>query len=168
MAKRILVVDDEPDVRNAWARSLRIEKYAVETAANATEALQKVANHAFDLVILDFIMPGKSGLQLLNEIRKVLPTVRSIIVSGRVDPALEEAGIADTLKAKLEADAFFQKPVSDERLLEAVETLFALAREHHSWQHVAERELNAGKRKKDVRAVEQELKQKKPSRGRPK
>ncbi len=66
---RILVIDDEPDIRESLEALLSEEGYHVELAANATEGLKRLESSSYDLVLLDLMMPDKSGMQVLEEIR---------------------------------------------------------------------------------------------------
>ena len=65
----ILVIDDEPDIRESLEMLLSSEGYRVELAANATQGLKRVESSTFDLILLDLMMPDKSGLEVLEEIR---------------------------------------------------------------------------------------------------
>src|SRR5260370_3254785 len=65
----ILVIDDEPDIRESLEILLSAEGYRVDLAPNATEGLKRLENSTFDLVLLDLMMPDKSGMQVLEEIR---------------------------------------------------------------------------------------------------
>jgi DNA-binding response OmpR family regulator len=65
---RLLVVDDEQDIRYLYAADLTEEGYQVETARTAAEAALRLQEHAFDLMVLDIQMKGESGLQLLQKI----------------------------------------------------------------------------------------------------
>ena len=67
---RILVIDDEPDIRDSLEALLSSENYRVELAANATEGLKRLEGSAYDLVLLDLMMPDKSGMQVLEEVRQ--------------------------------------------------------------------------------------------------
>lgn len=67
---RLLVVDDERDIRHLYAAELEDEGYEVETAGSGTEAAEKLSRQTFDLVVLDIQMKGESGLQLLQKIVK--------------------------------------------------------------------------------------------------
>jgi CheY-like chemotaxis protein len=80
--KRLLVVDDEPFVREALKRVLEGDEVMVETASDAESALAKVLAGAIDLVVLDVIMPGMDGVQLIRRIRAELPEIRIIAISG--------------------------------------------------------------------------------------
>src|SRR5687768_6749890 len=82
---KILVVDDEPDVAAEWATALRLAGHDVHTANNSKGALQLSQANPLDLVILDFIMPDMTGIDLLNKIRKHHAFVRSIIISGQLN-----------------------------------------------------------------------------------
>lgn len=65
---RLLVVDDERDIRALYAAELEDEGYQVETAANGSEAAALLQEHKFDLIVLDIQMKGESGLTLLQKI----------------------------------------------------------------------------------------------------
>ncbi len=65
---RLLVVDDERDIRHLYAAELEDEGYQVETAGTGAEAAELLQNQDFDLIILDIQMKGESGLQLLQKI----------------------------------------------------------------------------------------------------
>ncbi len=66
---RILVVDDEPAVRRALERALRLDKYEVELAVDGEEALDRLAERPADAVILDVMMPGVDGLEVCRRLR---------------------------------------------------------------------------------------------------
>lgn len=64
---RLLVIEDDDDVRQFMVMALRAEGYEVTSAANAHQAMQKLSSCTFDLVLTDFGLPGKDGLMLLDE-----------------------------------------------------------------------------------------------------
>lgn len=161
----ILVVDDEPDVLAALARALRIAGHKVSAAADATGALRLCADHSFDVVVLDYIMPSMSGIELLNRIRAYHPTIRSVIVSGKIDTQLTEDAVAGELRDRIEADAYLHKPLNNPKLLDTIKILLN-SDETRSWKQVAERTLNAKKRNADVRTAERALNKLKASKKR--
>lgn len=67
---RLLIVDDERDIRHLYAAELEDEGYEVESAGSGSEAVEKLHHQHFDLVVLDIQMKGESGLQLLQKIVK--------------------------------------------------------------------------------------------------
>jgi len=79
---RVLVVDDEPQILRALRIALRGHGYAVQTAQDGEEALDRLATHPPDAVILDLMMPGKSGFDVVREVR-AWSQVPIIIVSAR-------------------------------------------------------------------------------------
>ncbi len=85
MPHTILIVDDEDSIRSAWEKALRHAGYHVLTASDVVQALKLCDEHPIDAAVLDFIMPSVDGVQLLIKIRKRLPFVRSLIVSGKLD-----------------------------------------------------------------------------------
>jgi CheY-like chemotaxis protein len=80
--QNILVIDDEPDVRDAVKRVLDRAGYSVRTVDNATDALVELKRVATDVVITDIIMPKIDGVQAIESIRKAFPSVRIIAISG--------------------------------------------------------------------------------------
>ncbi len=81
---RILIVDDETNVLNALRRELQ-ETYQLETYSNPIEALERCKSAAFDLVIVDYKMPGMDGIQFLREFAKLLPDAARVVLSGEAD-----------------------------------------------------------------------------------
>ena len=107
----ILVVDDQNTHRDLCRSALEYAGFAVETAASAAEALERLRNDAFALVVTDQVMPGMSGLELLREIRRERPRLPVVIVTahGTVETAV------DAMKAG--ASDFISKPFTPEELL---------------------------------------------------
>jgi CheY-like chemotaxis protein len=68
---RILLVDDEEHIRLLFKEELEEEGYLIDLASNGLEALEKLKEQRFDLVVLDIKMPGMDGIQTLNEIKKI-------------------------------------------------------------------------------------------------
>ncbi len=82
---KVLVVDDEPTVREMISRKLREHGFTCATAAGGSEALSKIKKHNFDLVLLDIRMPEKSGLATLTEIKSQYPDIAVIMVTVVAD-----------------------------------------------------------------------------------
>ena len=98
--EKVLIIDDEYAVRNVLGLSLSHLGYAVETACSGLEGVEKYAEAkgAFDLVILDMLMPGLSGEEVFTRIREMNPTCRVLLVSGFssehvVSKILEQGGM---------------------------------------------------------------------------
>jgi DNA-binding NtrC family response regulator len=87
----ILIVDDEPIVRDSLGKWFSEEGYQVETAANAGEALDRMAQRNYDLIFLDIKMPGMSGLELQRKIRTIDANATVVIITAfaSVDTAVE-------------------------------------------------------------------------------
>lgn len=152
----VLVVDDEPDVLDALARALRLAGHSVQKTTDATKALALCEDHSFDVVVLDYIMPTVSGVELLNRIREIQPAIRSVIVSGKMDSTVSEEAIVSELKDRIEADRYFHKPLDNEKLIDAVSELLA-ASGARSWRDLAERNINAKKTRATVKTTERAL-----------
>jgi two-component system KDP operon response regulator KdpE len=100
---RILVVDDEPQIRRLLKTTLVPQKFEVAEASTATAALKRLDAEEFDLVILDLGLPDRSGIEVIEEIRKS-SAVPIIVLSVRSD----EAGKVKALE--LGADDYMTKP----------------------------------------------------------
>jgi len=118
----ILIVDDEAEIRESLQTLLELEGYEVETAANGEEGLSKLGDQPFDLVLLDLALPGRSGIELLPEIRALDPQLPVIIITayGTVEDAVRamQGG----------AGNFLQKPWDNEKLLADVRAAVARRR----------------------------------------
>lgn len=112
--KTILIVDDEEAVRNLLQRTLQDVGYDVITAANGQEALDKVSQFNVSLVLLDIMMPGLDGFQVLDLIRQQ-SSVPVIMLTGRG----EVTTLRDALV--LGADDYVRKPFRTRELLARIE-----------------------------------------------
>ena len=119
MTKTILIADDEQDIRDLLAYNLTREGFAVETAANGKEALEKIEQTPIALVILDIMMPEMDGFEACRAIRAnpktaQLPVLFLTARSGEVD---------QIVSLELGADDYVQKPVSPRILVARVKSL---------------------------------------------
>ncbi len=80
--KTVLVVDDETAVRDLVQALLRSLGHTARTASGGPEALDLIQSHSFDLVLTDLAMPGMNGEQLAHEIKKQLPAVPVVLITG--------------------------------------------------------------------------------------
>lgn len=120
---RILVIDDDRDVRNTICENLRDCGYEVLDAGNGAVGLQLMDNIGYpEIVITDIIMPEKEGLETIMEIRKKQPGVKIIAMSGGGHTRF--GNFLDMAK-NLGADASFPKPVDMDRLEEAIKKFVA-------------------------------------------
>lgn len=68
---KVLVVDDEPNVLRSLVQYLTIEEFNVETASNGVEALEKVESFSPELILLDVMMPGMDGFEVLDKVKEM-------------------------------------------------------------------------------------------------
>ena len=113
-ARRVLVVDDEQDVRDLLTCMLSSEGYEVTTAADGVQALAAATAGGFDVTTVDLRMPGLGGRETLVALRRLAPSMPVIVVSGYVT-----AAEAHALRA-LGAFAVLPKPFNVHSLLQAV------------------------------------------------
>jgi CheY-like chemotaxis protein len=85
MALRLLVIDDEPPVREALTRMLRFDGHEVQTASDAAEALACFQPGRFDLVITDYSMAGMDGARLAADLKARAPNQRVLMITAYVD-----------------------------------------------------------------------------------
>lgn len=93
--KPILIVDDEPIVRESVRDWLKDAGYEVATAETGEEALEMVKRQDFGIVIMDIRLPGKTGIKVLKEIKEFKPHIKSIIMTAY--PSAEMAGEAKNI-----------------------------------------------------------------------
>jgi two-component system, OmpR family, response regulator ResD len=115
-ANRILVVDDELSVRESVAYALEQEGFQVTLAANGEEAEGQISDDNFDLLILDIMMPGKSGLDLCREVRAHSP-VPIILLTAK------DAEVDKVVGLEVGADDYVTKPFSPRELAARVRTV---------------------------------------------
>jgi CheY-like chemotaxis protein len=131
--QRILVVDDERDVRDSVKCVLDLAGYEELTAENVTEALEQLQRTPMDLVITDIIMPKMNGVQAIESIRRAFPMVRIVAISGGGNFGVvgyQPTAIATNayLKSAEEAGAHvvLTKPFESDDLIEVVEKLLGV------------------------------------------
>ena len=118
--KRLLVVDDDADMRLTLKLALELAGYAVEVAANGREAVACQRESPCDVLITDIFMPDADGFEAIDAFRKQFPSTRIIVVSGGAQftkrdylPDAELIG----------ADATLQKPFDVDVLLKTLQSL---------------------------------------------
>lgn len=82
MKARVLIVDDEEGFVNSLAERLSIRDYDVTTSVNGQDAIEKVRGYNFDVVMLDVVMPGIDGLEVLREIKRIKPLTEVIMLTA--------------------------------------------------------------------------------------
>jgi DNA-binding NtrC family response regulator len=115
MEIRILVVDDDPGLCRQLESLLGGQGYLVDSVNNGTQAKERLAEHSYSLVLVDFRMPDTDGLALMGEIHKHWPDVSMIMITG-------DGSIPNVVNAmRAGGDDFIKKPFRNEELLLAVE-----------------------------------------------
>jgi CheY-like chemotaxis protein len=110
----ILLVDDEKNIRLTLSQSLEPLGLPIQTAVNGEEALQKLDDAEFGLLLLDLKMPGMDGMEVLHRVRERWPTIPVIIITahGTIESAVDAM--------KIGAVDFIQKPFSPREIRELV------------------------------------------------
>ena len=111
---RVLVVDDEPAIRMTTAKILERDGYEVATAEGAAEAMSVLEGGAFDVLLSDIVMPGVTGIELMNMALEAEPHVKVVLVTG--EPTVESAAAA----VRAGAFAYLPKPVVRADLLKVI------------------------------------------------
>ena len=117
---RILIIDDDPQILDMLGQTLEREGYDIVKALNGNEGIKLYRENHVDLIITDIIMPEKDGIETIFELRKDLPDLKIIAISGggRIEPE-EYLFVAQ----KLGVQRTFAKPVARAELLKAVREL---------------------------------------------
>ncbi|ROR32098.1 response regulator transcription factor [Inmirania thermothiophila] len=119
MAKRVLVVDDEPNIVLSLEYLMRREGYEVQTAADGEEALARIREAPPDLVLLDVMMPGLDGYRVCEAVRAdpALAGVRIVMLTAKGRDVERERGLA------LGADDYITKPFSTREVADKVRAI---------------------------------------------
>lgn len=118
MSKKILIVDDERNIRTTLKMCLSGEGYDIETAVNGEDGLEKAEKNKYDLIFLDIKMPGMNGMEVLEELRKRGNKTNIVIMTAY-------GTIEDAVKAmKLHAVDFIPKPFTPDEIREKAKKVF--------------------------------------------
>jgi len=101
---KVLIVEDEPSLREIMQRFLEKERYVVETAPTFSEALEKISLYGYECILLDIMLPDGNGLALLKELKKMHKQENVIIISAKDSVDDKVAGL------ELGADDYLPKP----------------------------------------------------------
>jgi len=120
---RILIIDDEGNIRRMIASLLKAEGYSTEEAASGESGLEKMAAQEPDAVLLDLALPGANGLEILRRVHEGWPEVPVVMMSG-------QATLGDAVQAaRLGAFQFLEKPLTPEAVLITLASALELARQ---------------------------------------
>lgn len=115
----ILLIEDEASIRLLYDKLLTQNGHVVVTASDGLEALKKIKQREFDLIITDLIMPVMEGLETIREVKKLYPNQKIITVTGRTDSQYLDAARLFGAKRVL------TKPVSLRHLLDEVDVVLS-------------------------------------------
>jgi DNA-binding response OmpR family regulator len=125
-SKRILVIEDDDAIRRGIVDALHFKGYATFQADNGTDGLDMAVGAECDLILLDLILPGKDGFEILTKARDVRPTLPVIILTARGEESQRVRGL------ELGADDYVVKPFSVKELLARVEAVLRRSPERPS------------------------------------
>ena len=116
-AMKILVIEDEPELRDVIVKSLQKEMFVIETADDFVSASAKVSDYEYDCILLDIMLPGGNGLTILDDLRKMKKHDRVIIISAKDSVDDKVRGL------NLGADDYLAKPFHLAELTARVKSL---------------------------------------------
>ena len=126
MAKKILIVDDDPDLVNAVTIILKSKKYEVAAAYGGNEGLAKAKTEKPDLIVLDVMMPDKDGYSVCRDLKadSALSKIPVLLLTA-VASHVPTTRYTQQMGMETEADDYLDKPVEPEVLAARIETLLA-------------------------------------------
>jgi DNA-binding response OmpR family regulator len=143
----ILIIDDEASVRSTLRRVLQKAGFQVSSATNGSEALEKIAVERYHLVYLDIRMPGMSGLDVLQEIRKIKPELSVILLTAH-------ASLQTALDAiRLGARDYLVKPIDPEVFVSQTRIILEEELKQHRSQEIRDQ---IAELRSELRALEKE------------
>jgi CheY-like chemotaxis protein len=133
--KKILVVDDEPDVRNFLVACIEDAGFWVESAVDGVDALEKIEADTPDLMTLDMVMPRKSGISLMRKLRKneKWATIPIIVITAHAHDEFGKEDIKEfnAFATRHRPKVTMEKPVTPERLVKAICEILMVDPEAH-------------------------------------
>lgn len=120
-AKRILVIEDDPDVLSIIVKHLEHEGYQVITATDGMEGLKRLRSNGFDLVITDIVMPYVSGTGVVSALKESDPRIPVIAITGYGE-------VPEAVAMEKKADLVLSKPVKMSELKDHVSRLLKLSK----------------------------------------
>ena|SRR5437867_7099933 len=151
---RILIVDDEPGIRQSLKGVFEDEGFTTDTVSSGEECLKKIEDDSYDLVLLDIWLPGIDGIETLRRLREKSPDTRVIVISGH-------ATIATAVAAtKLGAYDFIEKPLSLDHTLLIVRNALShrrLEQAHDMLRHQLEEHFNIVGESIPVKALRKQI-----------
>lgn len=122
--KRILVVDDEADVRMFLSTVLEDAGFLVTMASDGEQALDCMKKQVPDLITLDLVMPRKSGIKFMHELRrnKAWSSIPVMIITGHAHDELGKSDFSDVMEGRTVSGprSYMEKPIKPERLVQMV------------------------------------------------
>jgi CheY-like chemotaxis protein len=134
MPKKILIVDDDPDVILFLSTVLKDNGYIPCDASNGREGLERARSDHPDLILLDLMMPVKSGIALLSDLKKddalkEIPVIMVTGVSGETGIDLEaffkKGAVGDPDRNALKPEGYIEKPVDPQKLLKLIKDVLS-------------------------------------------
>ena len=113
--QRVLIVDDDDDMRQVVSLTLSARQYDVTAFGDGTDAIEAARRESFDITLVDLKMPGTSGMAVIKEIRRQQPELPVVIITGSLDPSEEG----------LDAFRILHKPFGIEELRRTVEEVLS-------------------------------------------
>jgi len=124
---KILIIDDDENIRKALVAVLEDEGYAVESVDTGKKGIEKTEAEFFNLALIDIRLPDMEGVDLLPKMRETSPKIRKIIITGY--PTLQNAAAA----VNKGADAYIMKPFDMEKMLQTIKDQLKKQNEERSY-----------------------------------
>jgi DNA-binding NtrC family response regulator len=128
---RILIVDDDENIRKVLETILEEEGYSVDSVDTARKAMERTRRKFYNLALIDIRLPDMEGIELLTRVKDTTPKMRKIIITGY--PTLQNAVEA----VNRGADAYIMKPFDVEKVLKTIEE--QLRKQHEEKQYSQEK-----------------------------
>ncbi|MFO1518117.1 MAG: response regulator [bacterium] len=123
--RRILVIDDDPQVYKIISRLLDPKRYEVETASDGPEGLKKIKEKKPELLVLDLMMPGMSGLEVCQKVKQAYPKEMMVLVLSAKDAQMDRHRCFE-----IGADDFETKPFHIATLARKIDHMFEKMKRH--------------------------------------
>ena len=149
MNERVMVIDDEQDLVDNTVLQLQMNHITCRGETDPEAAVESFRLDPTDVVIVDYLFPTRTltdGLEVISQLQSIKPFTQFILISGKIDPDLDEESLTEELRKIIKADRYFRKPVDLHELVDTVRAaLQTIEEKSQEWRSIADAYVEKGK-----------------------
>jgi len=149
MNEQVMVLDDEQDAVDMIVHQLQTKGITCRGETDPRAAVESFRVSPTDVVIVDYLFPARTltdGLEVISQLQSIKPFTQFILISGKIDPDLDEESLTEELRKIIKANRYFRKPLDLHELVDTVRAaLQSIEEKSKDWRSIAEAYVEKGK-----------------------